>query len=202
MRLVGCAIAQRAGEQTALNKDKLGIAHFFSEERMRDLLCFALLVGGYEELASQLGQLHRAAVTDDEVRGFQLAAVHEGKSDPLNPRSKLFHEIERERFSAGAVGVEKADERIEADRGERRCAIMSKQRVEKRQQTVERIAGGAAASAVEGKLRAEWWAEVPDKHIEMERGGPALYAPYYVEIVGCKFEFTQEISELLGYGAQ
>jgi len=67
---------------------------------MHDLLRLALLVGGYEEFASQIGQLHRAAVSNHEVRGFQLAAVHQGKSDPLNPRAKLFHEIERERFSA------------------------------------------------------------------------------------------------------
>ncbi len=71
---------------------------------------------------------------------------------------------------------------------------MPEQGVEKRKQTVERIAGRSTVATVKGKLRPEWRTKVSRKYIKMERGGATLNAANDIEIVGGAFEFTQKVA--------
>ena len=125
MRRVVHVRAQRAGQQFCLDEHELPVAHFFLKQRMRGFLQFPLLVGRDEGLAGGIGQFHRPTVARHKLRGFQFATIEQGERESLHPRAKLFHEIEGEGFSAGAVGVQKTDEGIEADGGERRDAVVA-----------------------------------------------------------------------------
>jgi hypothetical protein len=98
--------------------------------------------------------------------------------------------------------VKKTDEWIEADSGKRGCAVVSKQRIEKGKQAIERIAWWATAASVKWKLRAEWWSQVPGENIKMKRGGATLDAANNVAIIRRAFEFAQEVGEMIGHSAQ
>ena len=87
---------------------------------MLDLVALALLVGDEDSLAAVVGQQRRAVVERAEILGGKLAAVDQRKGQAVGEeRAELLHQIEREAWPAGAVGVQVADGRIEADGFER-----------------------------------------------------------------------------------
>lgn len=114
-----------------MDEDELAVAHFFFEEGVGGFFGFALLVGGDEGFAGGFGQLHRAAFAGGELAGFEFASVEEGQGEALHPGAKFLHQIEGERFAAGAVGMEVADEGVESGGGEGGHAIVAEEGVEK-----------------------------------------------------------------------
>lgn len=151
MRSVVHSRAQRARRQFCLDEDELPGPHFFLEQRVNGFLQFPLLVGGDGGLAGGLAQLLRTAVACDKPRPLQRAAVEQREPKPLHPRTEFCHEVARERSAAGPVGAQVTDEGIKPHRGERRDPAVAQQRVEKREERVDRIARRAAAPSFEGK---------------------------------------------------
>ena len=69
---------------------------------------------------------------NSEMVGLDLLPVDQRDGETVGqPRAKFFHQVEGERRAIGTVGMEKADERVEADAGQRGDAIVPHQRVEK-----------------------------------------------------------------------
>ena len=65
--------------------------------------------------------------------------------------AQFFHQIQRQRGSAGPIPMKKADISVQANAFQRRCAVIVEQAVRKRQQGVDRIHWRTPVSRLEGK---------------------------------------------------
>src|SRR2546426_7105243 len=110
---------------------------FLSQHGMGEPLLFQSRVRFDPELPTRLCELHRATFALVEMIRADLLAIDERDGQPIRqPRTELFHEVQRQRWAIRPVNVEKTDERIKAHARQRRDAVMPDQSVEKGKQAV------------------------------------------------------------------
>ena len=145
--------AQIAGQDARLHKGELRNAKFLIQQRVRESLLFALLICFDDALPPSIGELHRATFARAKIFRADLLPVDEGDGETVGqPRAEFLHEIERQCRAIGPLRVEKADERVEADAGQRSDAIMPDQSVKETEQAVDAIARRAATAGGEREI--------------------------------------------------
>ena len=89
-----------------------------------------------------------------KITSLQDAVVDEREHKAVRKaRTELFHEIKRQRGSAGAVAVQKTDVRVESHSLQRGGAVVREQAVCKREQRVDIVQRRPPASRPEVKIR-------------------------------------------------
>ena len=92
---------------------------------MVDFILFALLPSGEDFLAGIVLEKNGTVFLGIEVVGCDLLAVEEGKRRAVGQKgSELFHEIEGQRGTAGAIPVEEAALGVETAGFQRTAAIV------------------------------------------------------------------------------
>lgn len=147
--------SERPGEKPSLYEDKLSVTHLFLEEGMLGFVGLSLLISGDEGFAGGFGELDGTTVAEVEAAGLEFGAIEEGEAEAFDPGTEFFHQVESERLASRPVGVEEADEGIEANCGEGGDAVVPKERVEKGKGCVDGVSRRSAVAAVEGKRRAD-----------------------------------------------
>lgn len=113
------------------------------QKRVIDFILFALLPSGEDFLAGIFLEKNCTVFLGVKVLGSYLLAVEEGKRRAVGQEgAELFHEIESQRGTTGAIPVEEAALGVEAAGFQRTAAIVHEQGIEKGQQGVDWI---------------EWW---------------------------------------------
>ena len=99
-------------------------------------------------------QQHRAVLQRAEDAGADLAAVDQGQHQPVGQDgAELLQQVERQRRAAGPVAVQEAHRRVEAERLQRRAAVVGEEGVEQREQGVDRVERRAARAAAEAQAQ-------------------------------------------------
>lgn len=134
-----------AGEQEGLQVGQEADGRFFAEKGVGDFGLLALLPVREDGLAGRLFEVDGSVFLGFEIRGGELLSVDQGEGGAVGEEgAELFHEIEGEGGSAGAISVEEAALRVEADRFEGAAAVVHEEGIEKGEQGVKAILGRAA----------------------------------------------------------
>jgi hypothetical protein len=124
--------AKVAGQEARLDEGQLGNAQVLVQQRMVEALLFAFLVGFDDKFAPGVGEFHGSAFAHGEMVGLNLLSVDECDGEAVSkPGAEFFHEVEGEGGAIGSVHMEKPNEWIEADAGERGDTIVTHKGVEK-----------------------------------------------------------------------
>ena len=95
------------------------------QERVIDFILFAFLPSGEDFLAGIVLEKNGTIFLGIEVLGSYLLAVEEGKRRAVGQKSsELFHEIEGQRGTAGAIPVEEAALGVETAGFQRTATIV------------------------------------------------------------------------------
>jgi len=140
--------AQMTGEKLRLQMREKADFAFFSQIWMGDFVLLSFLPGGEEGFSRVVGHGDGSAGGVVKIFGLYLATIDEGEDKAVGKEgAKLFHKVEREAGTSGAIRVEIANAGVEADAFEGGAAIMDEQCVGERQKCIDRIKRRAAVSA-------------------------------------------------------
>lgn len=149
-RRVGVEIAPDvAGEEAGLDMGKNADSHFFIQERMGHLIALSLLPCGENGFSRIVFEKNTSGILGVEIRALDLAAVEKRERGAVGEKGAEFlHEIERERWTSGAVAMEKPALRVESAGFEGGPAVVHEKAVEEGEQGIGGIAGRTAGTSV------------------------------------------------------
>src|SRR6266542_1326439 len=120
------------GQNPCLHEGQLRHPQTLVEQWMIQTLLLTFLIRFDDEFAPGLRELDRAAFPFPEMLRSDLLTVDQRDGQSIRqPRSKLLHQIQRQRWTIRTVDVQVAHKRIESRRGEGRDAVMPDEGVEK-----------------------------------------------------------------------
>lgn len=152
-QIVRQVAAQVARQNPRLDERHLRQPKILLQQRMRERVLFALLIGLNHQFAARLSKLHHATFPPGEVLGRNLLAVDQRDGQPVGqPGPEFFHQIEGQRWAVWPIGVQKAHKRVEPHAGQGGHAVMPEQRIEERQQTIDAVERRTAAARREPEL--------------------------------------------------
>lgn len=151
--VVGKIAPQITRQDAGLDEGHLAQAQILVEQRVLQPLLLALLVGADDRFAAGLGELDRPPFPSPEVLGADLLSVDQRDGQAVGqPGPEFLHQIERQGRPVRPVGVQKADERVEAGGGQGGDAVVSDQGVEEREQAVDPVPRRASGAVAEGEV--------------------------------------------------
>lgn len=121
---------------------------------MRDLFFLFGLPCGKEELSAILPKKNSAAFLPFEVFVLQYTVVDQRNTQAVRHGSaKLFHQIQRQRGTAGPIPVHKTHVRVQPHAFQCRGTVARKQHIGKGKQGIHVVGGRTAIPAVKEKIR-------------------------------------------------
>ena len=110
--------------------------------------------GGKKELSTVLAQKNSAAFLTLEVLILKHAVVDQRDAEPVrHGRAQFFHQIQRQRGTAGPITVHETHVGVQAYAFQRRSAVVGKQHISKGKQCVHVVGGRTAVPTIKEKIR-------------------------------------------------
>ncbi len=151
---------------------------------MLDFILLSLLPRQDNRSPAGLVEIHRAPAEALEVALAEFLAIDQREGETVGEdRSHLLHQVQRQRGSPRSQRVQVSDLRIEPDPFQRGGAFRAKQRVEKREDRVHRIARRSARALRDAERSARVTANHGRKRREVDPRRITLVAPQHVEII-------------------